>query len=42
MVLGVCFQMAVMKKFYYEVWIPFTFTKRRILILAIASYIAMC
>jgi hypothetical protein len=32
----------VMKKFYYEIWLPFIFTKRRILILAIASYIAMC
>jgi hypothetical protein len=31
-----------MKKFYYEFWIPFTITKKRILILAIASYIAMC
>jgi hypothetical protein len=31
-----------MKKFYYEIWLPFTFTKRRILILAIASFIAMC
>ena len=32
----------VMKKFYYEIWLPFTVTKRRILILAIASYIALC
>ena len=32
----------LMKKFYYEKWIPFTFNKRRILILAIASYIALC
>jgi hypothetical protein len=32
----------VMKKLYYEFWLPFTITKRRILILAIASYIALC
>jgi len=31
-----------MKKFYYEIWLPFIFNKRRILILAIASYIALC
>jgi len=31
-----------MKKFYYKMWLPFTFTKKRILILAIASYIALC
>jgi hypothetical protein len=31
-----------MKKFYYEVWMPFTINKRRLLLLAIASYIAMC
>ena len=32
----------VMKKFYYETWLPFISNKRRILILAIASYIALC
>ena len=32
----------VMKKFYYEKWVPFIFNKRRILLLAIASYIALC
>jgi len=32
----------VMKKFYYEFWLPFTQNKKRILLLAIASYIAMC
>jgi len=32
----------VMKKFYYEIWLPFTITKKRILILAIAAYIALC
>jgi hypothetical protein len=35
----------VMKRivsFYYTKWLPFTVTKRRILILAIASYLAMC
>jgi hypothetical protein len=32
----------VMNKFYYEFWIPFTLNKKRILILAIASYIALC
>jgi len=31
-----------MKKFYYEVWIPFTINKKRLLLLAIASYIALC
>jgi hypothetical protein len=31
-----------MKKFYYEFWLPFTITKKRILLLAIASYIALC
>jgi hypothetical protein len=31
-----------MKAFYNKVWIPFTLTKKRILILAIASYIALC
>ena len=31
-----------MKKLYYEFWVPFTINKRRILILAIASYVAMC
>jgi len=31
-----------MKKFYYEMWLPFTVTKKRILILAIATYIAFC
>jgi len=32
----------LMKNFYYETWLPFVFTKRRILLLAIASYIALC
>lgn len=31
-----------MMTFYQKVWLPFTVTKRRILILAIASYIALC
>jgi hypothetical protein len=31
-----------MKKFYYEVWMPFTINKKRLLLLAIASYIALC
>ena len=31
-----------MRKFYYEEWLPFTVSKKRILILAIATYIAMC
>jgi len=31
-----------MKKFYYEIWLPFTVTKRRILMLAIATYLAFC
>jgi len=32
----------VMADFYYKVWLPFIVTKKRILILAIASYIALC
>ncbi len=32
----------VMKKFYYETWLPFVATKRHILILAIATYAALC
>ena len=31
-----------MKSFYEQVWVPFVMTKKRILILAIASYIALC
>ena len=31
-----------MNRLYYEFWVPFTINKRRILILAIASYVAMC
>jgi hypothetical protein len=31
-----------MKKYYYRWWVPFTMNKKRILVLAIASYIAMC
>ena len=31
-----------MKRFYYETWLPFTINKRRILILTIATYLAMC
>jgi len=31
-----------MSRFYYETWLPFIISKRRILILAIASYIALC
>ncbi len=31
-----------MTTFYYKVWLPFTAPKKRILILAIASYIALC
>ena len=32
----------MMKRFYERFWCPFVVTKRRILILAIASYIALC
>lgn len=32
----------LMNKFYHETWLPFVFNKRRILLLAIASYIALC
>ncbi len=31
-----------MSRFYYEIWVPFTFNKRRILVLTIASYVALC
>lgn len=31
-----------MSKFYWTVWAPFVATKKRILFLAIASYIALC
>lgn len=31
-----------MSRFYYETWLPFIISKRRILILAIASYLALC
>ncbi|AQT67403.1 hypothetical protein STSP2_00547 [Anaerohalosphaera lusitana] len=31
-----------MKKFYQKHWIPFIMTKKKILILAAASYIALC
>jgi hypothetical protein len=34
--------MAKIRSFYFETWLPFTITKKRILILAIASFIAMC
>jgi len=31
-----------MVRFYENVWIPFFTTKQRILVLAIASYMALC
>lgn len=31
-----------MSKYYYRFWVPFVMNKKRILVLAIASYIAMC
>ncbi len=31
-----------MAKFYESVWVPFVVTKKKILILAIASFIALC
>ena len=31
-----------MTTFYYKTWMPFIVSKRRILVLAIASYIALC
>jgi len=31
-----------MRSLYYRFWVPFVDTKKRILILAIASYIALC
>ncbi|KPK44539.1 MAG: hypothetical protein AMJ65_02765 [Phycisphaerae bacterium SG8_4] len=36
------FQGGAMAKFYNEIWLPFVFNKKRILFLAIASYIALC
>jgi len=38
----IVFPGGMMKKFYYEIWLPFTITKRRILVLAIATYLAFC
>jgi len=35
-------KMVVMRSFYYDTWLPFVITKRRILVLAIASYLALC
>jgi len=32
----------VMIRFYSDIWLPFVMTKRRILVLAIASYLALC
>ena len=32
----------VMRRLYFKYWVPFTINKRRILVLAIASYVAMC
>jgi hypothetical protein len=32
----------IMKSFYYQTWLPFIITKRRIFILALATYIALC
>jgi hypothetical protein len=31
-----------MQRFYYETWLPFATPKLRILVLAIASYLALC
>jgi len=31
-----------MTNFYYKTWLPFTINKRRILFLAIMSYLALC
>ena len=40
--LGMTFRGFDMKVFYDKIWVPFVVTKKRILILAIASYIALC
>jgi hypothetical protein len=32
----------MMVKFYNDLWLPFVFNKRRILVLAMASYLALC
>jgi hypothetical protein len=31
-----------MMKYYYKFWVPFASNKKKILLLAIASYVAMC
>mgnify|MGYP005856031859 CR=1 FL=1 len=31
-----------MSSFYYKTWLPFVISKRRILVLAVASYLALC
>jgi len=31
-----------MKTYYYRFWVPFFATKKKILILAIASFMALC
>jgi len=32
----------IMRRFYYSIWVPFILPKRRIMILAVASYLALC
>lgn len=32
----------LMLKFYHEIWTPFVASKRPILVLAIATYLALC
>ncbi len=34
--------LAKIRSFYYTQWLPFTSNKKRILLLAILSYIALC
>jgi len=36
------FRGMTMKSFYEKVWCPFVVTKKRVLVLAILSYIALC
>lgn len=32
----------IMTQLYYEIWLPFMASKRPILVLAIATYMALC
>jgi hypothetical protein len=34
--------MVMTRRFYYQMWLPFIASKRPILVLAIATYMALC